>query len=91
MIALGIYNGINLDGGGSTELAEAGANGNPMIINSPSGTDGAVERYDGNNLGVYASPLPTPEPRTMTAMALGLIGVFAVRFVRRRNPTRDSD
>lgn len=84
MIALGIYNGINLDGGGSTELTQADANGAAVIINSPSGTDGAVERYDGNNLGVYATPLVTPEPGSLSAMTVGLTVLFAVYVLRRR-------
>ncbi len=71
MLDLGIYNGLNLDGGGSTAMVEAGADGSPVLIDSPSGSFGAVERYDGNNFGVYAQALPTPEPATWVFMAAG--------------------
>ncbi len=71
MLDLGIYNGLNLDGGGSTAMVEAGAADSPVLIDRQSGSFGAVERYDGNNFGVYAQALPTPEPATWVFMAAG--------------------
>ncbi|HEY1864976.1 MAG TPA: phosphodiester glycosidase family protein [Roseiarcus sp.] len=70
MIDLGVYEGLNLDGGGSTALVQAGPSG-ADLIDSPSGSFGVVERLDGNNLGVFASALPTPEPSTWVMMLAG--------------------
>lgn len=49
----GAWNGLNLDGGGSTALARL-TNGRAVLLNQPSGGE---ERYDGNNLGVFAQPI----------------------------------
>ena len=57
MAALGIYNGMNLDGGGSTTLVSQGSNGEPVVLNSP--IDQQVrgrERFVGNHLGVFTQP-----------------------------------
>ncbi len=75
MIDLGIYEGLNLDGGGSTALVQAGPGGSPDLIDSPSGSFGVVERLDGNNLGVFASALPTPEASTWVMMLAGFGGL----------------
>jgi exopolysaccharide biosynthesis protein len=75
MIDLGIFDGLNLDGGGSTALVQAGADGSPDLIDSPSGSFGVAERLDGNNLGVFASALPTPEPSTWVMMLAGFSGL----------------
>jgi hypothetical protein len=75
MIDLGIFDGLNLDGGGSTALVQAGPGGSPDLIDSPSGSFGVVERLDGNNLGVFASALPTPEPSTWAMMLAGFGGL----------------
>jgi hypothetical protein len=82
MIDLGIFDGLNLDGGGSTALVQSGAGGSPDLIDSPSGSFGVVERLDGNNLGVFASALPTPEPSTWAMMLAGF-GALAL-LARRR-------
>jgi hypothetical protein len=74
MIDLGVFDGLNLDGGGSTALVQAGASG-ADLIDSPSGSFGVVERLDGNNLGVFASALPTPEPSTWVMMLAGFGGL----------------
>ncbi|MGC2786604.1 MAG: phosphodiester glycosidase family protein [Roseiarcus sp.] len=74
MIDLGVYDGLNLDGGGSTALVQASAGG-PVLIDSPSGSFGVVERLDGNNLGVFASALATPEPSTWVMMLAGFGGL----------------
>jgi Phosphodiester glycosidase/PEP-CTERM motif len=74
MLDLGVYEGLNLDGGGSTALVQAGPGG-ADLINSPSGSFGVAERLDGNNLGVFASALPTPEPSTWLMMLAGFGGL----------------
>jgi exopolysaccharide biosynthesis protein len=51
----GIENGLNLDGGGSTTLVVQDEKGNPAVLNRPSDK---TLRYNGNNLGVKALPLP---------------------------------
>lgn len=75
MIDLGVFDGLNLDGGGSTALVQSGAGGSPVLIDSPSGSFGVVERLDGNNLGVFASGLPTPEPSMWVMMLAGFGGL----------------
>jgi exopolysaccharide biosynthesis protein len=55
MLAFGAYTAINLDGGGSTDLVEDNGQGGVTIVNRPSG---GAERYDANQLGIRALPLP---------------------------------
>jgi len=55
MIAFGAYSAINLDGGGSTDMVEDDGHGGAKIINRPSG---GAERFDANQLGIHAFPLP---------------------------------
>lgn len=55
MIAFGCYTAINLDGGGSTDMVEDNGHGGATIVNRPSG---GTERYDANQLGIRALPLP---------------------------------
>jgi hypothetical protein len=86
MLDLGIYNGLNLDGGGSTALVESSSSG-ARLIDRPSGTDGAVERYDGNNLGVFANPLPVPEPASRLALAALFLGLFGGRYLLQAGKT----
>ncbi|HPD31214.1 MAG TPA: phosphodiester glycosidase family protein [Phycisphaerae bacterium] len=52
---LGAWNGLNLDGGGSTALVIEGPDGNPLLLSSPSGK---YERWVANHLGVFARRLP---------------------------------
>ena len=40
MLDLGVFEGLNLDGGGSTALVQAGPGGSPDLINGPSGSFG---------------------------------------------------
>lgn len=81
MSALGAWNAINFDGGGSTALAVEGADGNPDVLNKPSG---GAERYDGANLGIYATPLaPVPLP---PGLALFGSGLMALLWFGRRKP-----
>jgi hypothetical protein len=75
MLALGVYNGINLDGGGSTSMVVQGTNGKPQVLESP--FTGA-ERYDGNNLGVFAQPLaPVPLPPSLLLFGSAALGLMA--------------
>jgi exopolysaccharide biosynthesis protein len=55
LLALGAYTAINLDGGGSTDMVEDNGHGGAKIINRPSG---GAERFDANQLGIRALPLP---------------------------------
>ena len=50
---LGAWNGLNLDGGGSSAMAWL-TNGTAALLNRPSG---GVQRVNGNHLGVFAQPL----------------------------------
>jgi hypothetical protein len=78
--ALGAWNAINFDGGGSTALAVQGTDGNPDVLNRPSG---GGERYDGANLGIYAAPLaPVPLPPAIALFGSGLLGLLG--FGRRK-------
>jgi hypothetical protein len=73
---LGAWNGINLDGGGSTALAKM-QSGSAVLMNRPSG---GVQRVDGNHLGVFAQPLAPviiAHP-TNTLVGLGKSATFAV-------------
>jgi hypothetical protein len=51
------YNGMNLDGGGSSTLVIADQEGNPQVLNSP--IDNLIpgrERPTGNHIGIFARP-----------------------------------
>ncbi|MDR1963134.1 MAG: phosphodiester glycosidase family protein [Planctomycetaceae bacterium] len=50
----GVWNGFNLDGGGSTTLVIQGKDNNPVILNQPS--DNSL-RYNANSIGIRALPL----------------------------------
>ena len=57
LIAHGAYFGMSLDGGGSTTMVIEGANGQPVILNSP--IDQYVpgrERPVANHVGIFLSP-----------------------------------
>jgi exopolysaccharide biosynthesis protein len=75
LLALGAYSGLNLDGGGSTALVEAGGANGAFDLNRPSG---GTERYDGNNLGVFANALPVPEPASFGIFGLA-VGMTLLR------------
>ncbi len=73
---LGAYNGLNLDGGGSTAMAKL-ENGAAVLINKPSG---GVQRVDGNHLGFFAlsvGPSVVGQPLPVYA-ATGQSAVFSV-------------
>jgi glycerophosphoryl diester phosphodiesterase len=53
---LGASDGMCLDGGGSSAMAVADENGEPRLLNRPSG---GKPRFVSNSIGVYADPLET--------------------------------
>jgi hypothetical protein len=56
--ALGASEGINLDGGGTTTLVIADAEGKPKVLNRPIHANRpGTERVSGSHLGVFARPL----------------------------------
>mgnify|MGYP000633944325 CR=1 FL=1 len=63
LILFGAYDGMNLDGGGSTCMVMANECGDPVILNDPSiyyATGGQTTmRSVGHNIGFYAKSLPT--------------------------------
>jgi len=71
------YQGLNLDGGGSTTMVREGLQGMPQILNTPSGS--GIERFNGNNFGVFAQAIPVPEPGSLL-----FIFSFGVYLVTRR-------
>ncbi len=79
MLAFGAYNALNLDGGGSTVLVKSDGQGGAVDLNRPSG---GTERYDGNAFGVFALPLTTPEPGTMSMGLCAIAAALGLRFVR---------
>ena len=76
MIAFGAYTALNLDGGGSTALVRSDNLGGASILNRPSG---GRERFNGNNLGVFALPLVIPEPAAWPLVALGVLVFVSLR------------
>ena len=59
MHEFGIWDGINLDGGGSTTLVAEGKDGRPVVLNCP--IDNRIpgrERPVANHLGIFAGPAP---------------------------------
>jgi exopolysaccharide biosynthesis protein len=81
----GVYNALNLDGGGSTTMSWVNpATGLPGDINISDNSGG--DRYVGASLAVFASP--TPEPGTITLLlAAGLGIVLAAARRRNRHPS----
>ncbi|MGI8964470.1 MAG: immunoglobulin domain-containing protein, partial [Limisphaerales bacterium] len=67
LIRFGAYQGLNLDGGGSTAMSKM-ESGQAILLNRPSA---GVQRVNGNHLGVFAPNLPplilTP-PQTQTVL-----------------------
>lgn len=83
LLTLGAFQALNLDGGGSTNLVMADANGAATYLNIPSGGD---PRLDGNSLGLYAQALaPVPEPSTTLMLALGIMTLIGMRVKRQRS------
>jgi hypothetical protein len=77
--ALGAYNAINTDGGGSAELEVANGKGGATNLNNSGTKDiGAI-------LGVYAQPLtPVPLPPAVWMFGAGVLGLAGFR--RRQQP-----
>lgn len=83
LLTLGAFQGLNLDGGGSTAMVMADANGTAQYLNKPSG---GAPRFNGNNFGLYAQALsPIPEPSTALMLALGVLVLAGLRLQRRRS------
>jgi exopolysaccharide biosynthesis protein len=78
LLALGAYDGVNLDGGGSTAAVAANGAGGATVLNRPSG---GTERFDAANLGVYALPLSVavPEPASAALLCVAVIVLAATR------------
>jgi hypothetical protein len=56
---LGAYDGVNMDGGGSTTLVIENSTGQPQRINRSSAVaDSGRERTVGSHFGIFAKPLP---------------------------------
>ncbi len=70
----GAYNGINLDGGGSTHLWVSETGGSTHALNRPS-----ENRAVSNHLGIYALPL-VPEPASA-----GMLMVLGISCISRRH------
>ena len=61
LLRLGAYQGLNLDGGGSTTMALSDGRGGAVVLNVPVGDSKTpwTERRNGSHLGVSARPLRT--------------------------------
>lgn len=76
----GVYNALNLDGGGSTTLTtENPTTGVDYAVNDTSNAGGL--RAEGSNLAIFAEPVPTPIPPAFLLMGSGLASLV---FVRRK-------
>ena len=76
LLRLDAYQGLNLDGGGSTTMVREDRFGNPQILNAPSG---GSERFNGNNFGAFANPLSTSVPEPGSLVGMGLFGLVCLR------------
>ncbi|MDB5350912.1 MAG: Exopolysaccharide biosynthesis protein related to N-acetylglucosamine-phosphodiester [Planctomycetota bacterium] len=73
MASLGAQDAINLDGGGSTTMVLADSS--PRVVNVPSGTLRPV----GNNLAVFARPVPEPGSLALLGLGAGMLLVVRVK------------
>jgi hypothetical protein len=62
LIAYGVWDGLNFDGGGSTTLAIADPL--PRLANVPFNGSPGAQRSVGSNLAIFAAPIPGQEPDT---------------------------
>jgi exopolysaccharide biosynthesis protein len=54
LISYGVYNGVNMDGGGSSTMAIRHLDGNPLVLNSPIDQNiPRQERAVANHLGIF--------------------------------------
>jgi exopolysaccharide biosynthesis protein len=68
----GVYNALNLDGGGSTTMAmQNPSSGIGGIINVSS--DNPSGRAVGSNLGIFAAPVPEPASLVLVGLTLALL------------------
>jgi len=74
LVALGVYAGVNLDGGGSTAAVRSNGSGGAIVLNRPSG---GTERFDAASFGVFA--LPVPEPSSVVLVVVAVIGLTLTR------------
>ncbi len=59
LMLLGAYNGVNMDGGGSTTLVMQDSTGQPVTLNRSSAVaDSGKQRTVGSHFGLYAKPVP---------------------------------
>ncbi|HMJ60875.1 MAG TPA: phosphodiester glycosidase family protein, partial [Bryobacteraceae bacterium] len=73
----GVYNALNLDGGGSTTLAmEDPATQTGRIVNASS--DNPSGRSVGSNLAIFA--IPVSEPASFALLGVGLVLSLLVRL-----------
>jgi hypothetical protein len=60
LLKIGVADGINMDGGGSSTLAIENSLGKPIRLNHPSAVaDSGKERTVGSHLAVFAKPIPS--------------------------------
>jgi len=77
----GVYNALNLDGGGSTSMAmQNPVTGIGSFINVSS--DNPSGRAEGSNLAIFAAPVP--EPASFAMVGLVLIALIAAQRAVRR-------
>jgi len=70
MANFGIFNLINLDGGGSTSLAMVNPDTHVAgLINSVNG----AQRFVGNSLAIYAAPIPEPSAFVLMMSGIGVL------------------
>lgn len=59
LLLLGAYDGVNVDGGGSTTMVIEDSTGAPLRLNKSSAVaDSGRERTVGSHFGIFAKPLP---------------------------------
>jgi hypothetical protein len=67
LLRFGAWDGINVDGGGSTTMVMADCSGGALRLNRSSFVAAyGRERIIGHNFGVYAQPLPAEKAATVT-------------------------
>jgi hypothetical protein len=67
LLTFGVWDAINMDGGGSTAMYMADCAGEPIALNHSSLLVNHRERLIGCHFGVYAKPLPNPIDNILVA------------------------